>query len=84
MDIWEQEEKGDWKGIMPAERCHWTEECAQAKDEGRRPGWARPKLGKLESPIPKPVVDSPEGEEAGRNGDENEDESNEDDAGSGE
>ncbi|KAF9233925.1 hypothetical protein BU15DRAFT_90164 [Melanogaster broomeanus] len=49
----------------------WTEECVRAKVEKRRPGWARPKLGKLESPIPKPVVDSADGDEAeGDNGEE--------------
>ncbi|KIJ61079.1 hypothetical protein HYDPIDRAFT_116330 [Hydnomerulius pinastri MD-312] len=80
MDIWKQEEKGllernNARRIAFRKAMSlWTEECAQAKDEGRRPGWARPKLRKLESPIPNPVVDSPEGEEAGRNGDENEDE----------
>ncbi|KAF9235519.1 hypothetical protein BU15DRAFT_20804, partial [Melanogaster broomeanus] len=42
----------------------WTEECAQAKVEKRRPRWARPKRGKLESPIPKPVVDSTDGDKA--------------------
>ncbi|KAF9225130.1 hypothetical protein BS17DRAFT_807511 [Gyrodon lividus] len=47
----------------------WTAECARAKVEKRRPGWTRPKLGKLESPIPKPVADSTDGDEAeGENG----------------
>ncbi|KIJ60221.1 hypothetical protein HYDPIDRAFT_161261 [Hydnomerulius pinastri MD-312] len=87
MDIWKQEEKRRLERnnarriAFHKAMSLWTEECAQAKDEGRRPGWARPKLRKLESPIPNPVVDSPKGEEAGRNGDENEDENNEDDTG---
>ena len=34
----------------------WEEEWNQAKLERRRPRWAKPKLGPLESPIPKPVV----------------------------
>ncbi|KAF9220160.1 hypothetical protein BS17DRAFT_787995 [Gyrodon lividus] len=61
----------------------WTAECARVKVEKRQPGWTRPKLGKLESPIPKPVADSTDGDEAeGDNGevDDENNGNNEDDA----
>ncbi|KAF9220141.1 hypothetical protein BS17DRAFT_715329, partial [Gyrodon lividus] len=54
----------------------WTAECARAKVEKRQPGWTRPKLGKLESPIPKPVADSTDGDEAEGDNGEADDENN--------
>ncbi|KAG2368794.1 hypothetical protein BDR07DRAFT_1457088 [Suillus spraguei] len=38
----------------------------QAKLERRRPAWNKPKLGKLEAPLPRPMLNDPEASEEGR------------------
>ncbi|KAF8837151.1 hypothetical protein BDN67DRAFT_909773 [Paxillus ammoniavirescens] len=40
------------------EVARWNTENEQAKLERRKPRWCKPKLGKLESPLPRPSVDS--------------------------
>jgi len=47
----------------------WKVERDLAKVERRRTQWAQPKLGKLESPLPKPVIESTQ--ELGVEGDDN-------------
>ncbi|KIK77000.1 hypothetical protein PAXRUDRAFT_62493, partial [Paxillus rubicundulus Ve08.2h10] len=68
VEVWKEAEK---KWLERNNSCHqtyhdklalWNTECAQAKVKKWQPGWARPKHGKLESPIPKLVADSAEGD----------------------
>ena len=47
----------------------WEAERDLAKVERCRTRWAQPKLGKLESPLPKPVIES--AQELGAEGDDN-------------
>ncbi|KAF8835445.1 hypothetical protein BDN67DRAFT_913049 [Paxillus ammoniavirescens] len=88
MDAWKQAEKerlernNSRRTVFREALALWTEESARAKDEGRRPGWVRPKLGKLKTPAPKPVVDGPEGDEAERHVSENDNNGDASDAGS--
>jgi len=62
MDPWKQAEKerlernNSRRTALREEMVLWTEECTQAKGEGRRPGLAKLKLGKLEKPTPKPLA----------------------------
>ncbi|KIK95077.1 hypothetical protein PAXRUDRAFT_409442 [Paxillus rubicundulus Ve08.2h10] len=42
--------------------ARWNAENEQAKSERRKPRWSKPKLGKLESPFPRPGVDAQETE----------------------
>ena len=70
MDPWKQAEKerlernNSRQIAFREETALWTEECTQAKDEQRQPGWAKPKLGRLEKPTPKPGVDGPDGDDS--------------------
>lgn len=53
----ERKARNDVKRLTHQESVKaWEEERNQAKLEQRRPRWTKPKLGPLESPIPKPVV----------------------------
>ncbi|KAF9223588.1 hypothetical protein BS17DRAFT_831417 [Gyrodon lividus] len=52
----------DQRGIYCEELCLWEVERNLAKQEKRRIGWAKPKLGKLEAPAPRLMVESGEGE----------------------
>ncbi|KIK78244.1 hypothetical protein PAXRUDRAFT_164514 [Paxillus rubicundulus Ve08.2h10] len=95
MKVWKEAEKV-WLERNNARRqayhdalALWNEECAQAKVERKRAGWAKPKLGKLKSLIPKPVVDGAEGDEAEGDNDEDDERNsgnglNEDNAGNNE
>ncbi|KIK75272.1 hypothetical protein PAXRUDRAFT_19141 [Paxillus rubicundulus Ve08.2h10] len=47
----------------------WEVEKDLEKVERRRPGWNHPKLGKLKSPLPKPMFESVQGVEMDRNED---------------
>ncbi|KIK81509.1 hypothetical protein PAXRUDRAFT_155965, partial [Paxillus rubicundulus Ve08.2h10] len=47
----------------------WEAEKDLAKAERHQPGWNQPKLGKLESLFPKPVLESVQGVEMDRNED---------------
>lgn len=58
--------------------AEWERERDLAKAEGRRAGWKRPVLGKLEGPLPRPVKDG----DSGGDGDEEEGSGNESDSGS--
>ncbi|KIJ14531.1 hypothetical protein PAXINDRAFT_115849 [Paxillus involutus ATCC 200175] len=60
----------------------WEEERALAKSKKRRIGWKRPKLGKLESPAPRPAVEGAEGVGSGDESDGTDDEGIEADGGS--
>ncbi|KAF8841211.1 hypothetical protein BDN67DRAFT_901904 [Paxillus ammoniavirescens] len=53
----------------------WEEEKALVKHEKRQVRWEKPKLGKLESPAPKPVLEG-EGDEAVADGDKDSNENN--------
>ncbi|KIK76003.1 hypothetical protein PAXRUDRAFT_783522, partial [Paxillus rubicundulus Ve08.2h10] len=52
----------------------WVEGRELAKQERWQIGWAKPKLGKLESPMAQPGVEKDNGEEAEQRDDENGDE----------
>ncbi|KIK82076.1 hypothetical protein PAXRUDRAFT_154599, partial [Paxillus rubicundulus Ve08.2h10] len=75
------------RGIYHEELHLWEVENDLAKQEKRRIGWAKPKLGKLEAPAPKPVVESGDGDGRGEedNGNDRNDNGNADsDGGDGE
>ncbi|KAG9312847.1 hypothetical protein JVU11DRAFT_6277 [Chiua virens] len=68
MDAWKQADK-EWihRNDTHQEAHHqemvqalWVEESAQARQEGWRPTWKKPKLGKLEGAIPRPKANSRE------------------------
>ncbi|KAF8834091.1 hypothetical protein BDN67DRAFT_976248 [Paxillus ammoniavirescens] len=73
MDAWKQAEKerlernNSYQTVFREALVLWTEE---------------PKLGKLETPAPKPVIDGPEGDEAEQHVSENNNNGNASDAGS--
>lgn len=84
MDPWKQAEKERLernkarRTAFHEELALWTEECARAKEEGRRPGWVKPKLGKLEKPIPKPGADVHDGDDSEDEGQDDENENDND------
>ncbi|KAG2353622.1 hypothetical protein BDR07DRAFT_1396235 [Suillus spraguei] len=52
----------------------WEAERDQAKLERRRLAWNKPKLGKLEALLPRPMLNFPEASEEGRSDEEDADE----------
>ncbi|KIK32131.1 hypothetical protein CY34DRAFT_102187 [Suillus luteus UH-Slu-Lm8-n1] len=44
----------------------WEAERDRAKLERQRPAWNKPKLGKLEAPLPRPTLNDPEASEEGQ------------------
>ncbi|KAG2370204.1 hypothetical protein BDR07DRAFT_1386763, partial [Suillus spraguei] len=56
----------------------WEAERDQASLERRRPAWNKPKLGKLEAPLPRPMLNDPEASEEGRSDEEDADENDSD------
>ncbi|KIK99439.1 hypothetical protein PAXRUDRAFT_132015, partial [Paxillus rubicundulus Ve08.2h10] len=44
------------------EIVRWNVENKQAKSERRKPRWSKPKFKKLESPFPRPSIDTQETE----------------------
>ena len=61
------------------EMALWTEEYTQAKDEQRRLGWTKPKLGRLGKLTPKPGVDGPDGDNSEGEGEDDENNGENDD-----
>ncbi|KIK76114.1 hypothetical protein PAXRUDRAFT_170859 [Paxillus rubicundulus Ve08.2h10] len=65
----------DCRAAYHEELCLWEEERDLVKEEKRKKGCTKPKLGKLEASAPKPVVgngdsDSAEDDNNGNNGNE--------------
>jgi hypothetical protein len=85
MDPWKQAEKerlernNSRRIAFHEEMALWMEECTRAKDERRRPGWAKPKLGRLEKATPKPDVDGPDGDDSEGKGKDDENDGENDD-----
>jgi hypothetical protein len=85
MDPWKQAEKerlernNSRRIAFHEEMALWMEECTRAKDERRRPGWAKPKLGRLEKATPKPGVDGPDGDDSEGKGKDDENDGENDD-----
>ncbi|KAG9310707.1 hypothetical protein JVU11DRAFT_9303 [Chiua virens] len=66
MDAWKQADKERIQRNDTRREAHhqemalWAEESARARQEGWRPTWKKPKLGKLEGAIPRPKANSRE------------------------
>ncbi|KAF9223497.1 hypothetical protein BS17DRAFT_674137, partial [Gyrodon lividus] len=56
------EENKERRLVYKEEIVRWDAENKQAKSERRKPMWSKPKLKKLESLFPRPIVDTQETE----------------------
>ncbi|KAL4080895.1 hypothetical protein J3A83DRAFT_4367330 [Scleroderma citrinum] len=65
----QQKQKDEWNGLLSAwkEGELWEVERDQAKAENCQPHWAKPKCGRLEWPVPKPITNGGDTEGEGDN-----------------